>query len=518
MNEQKVMRIGELRKRNRRTIFTRGIKPYLVMILIVFTFSFLEISNSAATNEVEYLDEYLGLGTVDAVDVEAVQDYIAGMPVIKALPEGFVKSTVFHIVNDHSWILKFLGRNRGYAERNVGEMAGFLIAAFILIDIIFYLLMKVFIVGLNRYFMEARQQKNVKIRRILAPFSDKRFTKVLKTTLCYYGVMLLWLLTIVGGIIKLFQYYFVLYIVAENPDVTWKEARDLSKEMTKGYKWKIFLMNMSYIYLGLLNILPFFDLFVSTPTMNGIDAEMYFFLRNRDDIDRSLFIEDGFNEKAYVDRIADGEKAEDIQLQYKLRDVSIKGTSFDENDKYRIVEFIIMFFLFSFVGWLWEVGIHIYEDHAFVNRGTMYGPWLPIYGAGGAGIIVFLSRFKNNKPKLFVLTMVLCGILEYATSFYLEFFKNSKYWDYNDMFANINGRVCLAGLLAFAFGGFLGIYILGPQIKRWVEKIGDKKTKIICAVLVTAFLIDVICCAIFGPNQGAGVGEKYASLCMLFGC
>ena len=58
MNEQKVMRIGELRKRNRRTIFTRGIKPYLVMILIVFTFSFLEISNSAATNEVEYLDEY----------------------------------------------------------------------------------------------------------------------------------------------------------------------------------------------------------------------------------------------------------------------------------------------------------------------------------------------------------------------------------------------------------------------------------------------------------------------------
>ena len=231
MNEQKVMRIGELRKRNRRTIFTKGVKPYLVLILIVFLFSFLEISNSAATNEIEYLDEYLGLGTVDAVDVEAVQDYIAGMPVIKALPEGFVKSTVFHIVNDHSWILKFLGRNRGYAERNVGEMAGFLIAAFILIDIIFYLLMKVFIVGLNRYFMEARLQKNVKIRRILAPFSDKRFTKVLKTTFCYYGVMFLWFLTIIGGIIKLFQYYFVLYIVAEYPAVTWMEARDICNEM-----------------------------------------------------------------------------------------------------------------------------------------------------------------------------------------------------------------------------------------------------------------------------------------------
>ena len=86
------------------------------------------------------------------------------------------------------------------------------------------------------------------------------------------------------------------------------------------------------------------------------------------------------------------------------------------------------------------------------------------------------------------------------------------------MFANLNGRVCLAGLLAFAFGGFLGIYILGPMIKRWVERLGKKRTKILCTVLVTAFVIDIICCKIFGPNSGAGIGEKFALLSSMFGC
>ena len=44
MNEQKVMRIGELRKRNRRTIFTKGVKPYLVLVLVVFIFSFFPLN------------------------------------------------------------------------------------------------------------------------------------------------------------------------------------------------------------------------------------------------------------------------------------------------------------------------------------------------------------------------------------------------------------------------------------------------------------------------------------------
>ena len=63
-------------------------------------------------------------------------------------------------------------------------------------------------------------------------------------------------------------------------------------------------------------------------------------------------------------------------------------------DKYKLTDFIVMFFAFCLVGWLWEVGLHLVKDHVFVNRGMMYGPWIPIYGFGGVFIIFFLNRFK----------------------------------------------------------------------------------------------------------------------------
>ena len=51
----------------------------------------------------------------------------------------------------------------------------------------------------------------------------------------------------------------------------------------------------------------------------------------------------------------------------------------------------LFFFTFSFAGWLWEVLLHVFTDHAVVNRGVLYGPWLPIYGFGGVLIVLLLA-------------------------------------------------------------------------------------------------------------------------------
>ncbi len=96
---------------------------------------------------------------------------------------------------------------------------------------------------------------------------------------------------------------------------------------------------------------------------------------------------------------------------------------------------------------------------------------------------------------------------EYATSFVLEYFNNMSYWDYHDMQVNLNGRVCLAGLIAFDIGGFLGIFIVGPLVRNMMRKLGTRKTNIVCAVLVLLFVTDMVCCSIFGPNKGEGIGK-----------
>ena len=51
----------------------------------------------------------------------------------------------------------------------------------------------------------------------------------------------LWSLTIVGGFIKMYSYFAVPYIIAENPDIKAKEAITLSRKMMNGHKMELFL-------------------------------------------------------------------------------------------------------------------------------------------------------------------------------------------------------------------------------------------------------------------------------------
>ncbi len=512
--------LREIRSRIRRTVFTKGLKPYLVLVLIIFLFSFIGIMQFNAAGLINTLDMQYGRGVVQKDDILNILDYAKNTEIMQSLPEFIREEIAVDIIwttlSTYSWLINLFAMNHAYMERNIGE-----VFAFIMLFMVFYkgitsFFKKTLNVGLNRAVMENRFQKDVKIRRILAPFGNNKFLHVIGVMSIYIVVSALWWLTIIGGVIKRYQYYCVPFLLAENPDLSWKEARNLSKEMTHGYKWKMFLAEMSYIYLLIpAFIMPFSDLFLVLPIDSTTGAELYFVLRQRPDIDRSKFIERAFDSAAYTDRIRAGEKPEDIDPEYVMPDLHIKNSSFDEADKYHITDYIAMFFIFCFIGWVWEVCLHLVKDMAFVNRGVMYGPWLPIYGAGGVFIIALLNRYKHHKVKLFAYTMVLCGILEYATSFVLEYFNNMSYWDYHNMQMNLNGRVCLAGLLAFDIGGFLGIFIVGPLIKNLMRRLGPKKAKVICSVLITLFVIDMICCNIFGPNAGEGIGKAFSALMML---
>ncbi len=99
----------------------------------------------------------------------------------------------------------------------------------------------------------------------------------------------------------------------------------------------------------------------------------------------------------------------------------------------------------------------------------MYGPWIPIYGFGGVFIVFLLDRFRKDKGKVFVLGIVLCAVLEYITSFILDFMFNSSYWDYKSEFLNINGRICFSGLIAFGIGGMAAVYFVAPAIGNFLS-------------------------------------------------
>ncbi len=173
---------------------------------------------------------------------------------------------------------------------------------------------------------------------------------------------------------------------------------------------------------------------------------------------------------------------------------------------YSVISLTIIFFLLCFVGWSWEVALHLVSDGVFVNRGVMHGPWLPIYGAGSIMIVIVLNKFRQNFLAEFLSSIVLCGIVEFFTSLQLEKSMGQKWWDYSGYFLNIDGRICAEGLLVFGIGGMAVVYLIAPFLDNRIKNIRLKMILPICIVLLMVFFSDAVY-SHYRPNTGKGITD-----------
>lgn len=170
-------------------------------------------------------------------------------------------------------------------------------------------------------------------------------------------------------------------------------------------------------------------------------------------------------------------------------------------------KFVDIFFLFlmgALIGWSYEVILHLIRDGAFVNRGMLHGPWLPIYGIGCV-LMVGLKRWTRGNPVFYFFACFFASaVLEYATSWLLESIYYTRWWDYSDLSLNLNGRIFLGGLLGFSLAGCALVYVLLPVIKKLYCKIPYHIVKLAAYILIIIFILDAVI-SIFFPNVGAGV-------------
>jgi hypothetical protein len=136
-------------------------------------------------------------------------------------------------------------------------------------------------VGVSRYFLDNRKGKCA-FGTLFYGFSNGKYIEVVKSIAWRYLFQLLWtLLFLIPGIIKYYSYYMVPYILADNPGIGYQRALKLSMDMTRGHKFKIFVLQLSFIGWYLLGLICCFvgTLFVN-PYYRATMAEMYGTLRN----------------------------------------------------------------------------------------------------------------------------------------------------------------------------------------------------------------------------------------------
>lgn len=172
---------------------------------------------------------------------------------------------------------------------------------------------------------------------------------------------------------------------------------------------------------------------------------------------------------------------------------------------YSLLTLVLMFFIFSGFGWLWEVCLHMVNHGEFVNRGVLHGPWLPIYGSGGVLILILLKRLRSHPVREFLSIIILCGFVEYITSWVLEAATGGKrWWDYTGYFLNLHGRICAEGLLIFGIGGMIIVYVVAPVLDSMLRRITGKILLPVCLALLFLFLSDLAFSSAV-PNTGKGV-------------
>lgn len=384
---------------------------------------------------------------------------------------------------------------------------GITIAIGVLLGIVYWILViKVLEVGRCRYFLETRTYSVTPLNRFLLPYRIRRTWNVAKT-MCIKEIFLaLWCLTIVGGIIKFYSYRMVPYILAENPDLSTREVIKLSRKMMDGNKWRTFLMDFSFLGWYILSMLTFnvLTVLLITPYRLGTEAELYIALRKQE-LEKAEASAEAFKD-SYLDLpVVDAPYPEDayfIQIAEKREWLKV-----DYRKSYSLSSLVLMFFTFSFIGWAYEVGLFLYTNGEFINRGVLFGPWLPIYGAGGALILILLQKVRDKPMVTFLLTMLIAGIVEFSTSFYLEVTKGMRWWDYSGYFLNLDGRICLEGLIVFGLGGLAAVYFIAPMLDNLYTKIPKKTKTVVCIVLILAFSFDAVY-SLIHPNIGDGITDN----------
>ena len=160
-----------------------------------------------------------------------------------------------------------------------------------------------------------------------------------------------------------------------------------------------------------------------------------------------------------------------------------------------LINLVLLFFAYAFLGWCIEVTLKFFQFHRFINRGFLTGPWLPIYGSGAALITVAvkgLSPLESSVGTTFVVSFLLCGFLEYMTSYVLEKRFHARWWDYGKKPMNLHGRVWIGNLILFGLGGVLIVELFNPLLLRLSNHMSVTLRETLAISLSAVFIADYL--------------------------
>ena len=159
--------------------------------------------------------------------------------------------------------------------------------------------------------------------------------------------------------------------------------------------------------------------------------------------------------------------------------------------QYTIYQIAFLFFVFSFLGWVYEEIYAAFRYGRFVNRGFLNGPWCPQYGII---MLIALNDVKDlsESPVLqYIVVLVLFAVIQYISGVILKVITGKKFWDYSKSKWNVNGYISLGSAVAWATIIMLNIWLVYPFAYIVCEVIHNTVMLVILIALGVIFMVDV---------------------------
>ena len=167
-------------------------------------------------------------------------------------------------------------------------------------------------------------------------------------------------------------------------------------------------------------------------------------------------------------------------------------------------------FLYEFIFYYFNGGMQ-----TFYWRGGNFLPWINIYATGS--IMIYLLTYKDRKKplKVFLVSVITTGILEYFSGLGMDKIVGKRCWDYSQEILgalNINGYVCLRSVLVFGVFSLLLIYIVLPLIfyiaKKSNKKVFITTSIILCSIIMIDEFYNLLIARIFHLPRAYNVYSK----------
>ena len=176
-----------------------------------------------------------------------------------------------------------------------------------------------------------------------------------------------------------------------------------------------------------------------------------------------------------------------------------------------LVTYFLWFMFYSFLGWVWETILCSLTEGHFVYRGFLNGPYCPIYGFG-ALIDIALLHWFDNPFLLFLMGALLASVLEYLTSYVMEYYFHARWWDYSEKRFNLNGRICLEGALVFGLFAVILLKGIQPRLAFAVGQLTPVLSVAVAFILAAGILYDTTYTLIRVHKLGAKLAELHVEL------